>query len=71
MPQYHIRCATEGCDGPDKEVITSHSKAKEMKCEVCGGVMEIAPSSSAFRVHGFNAANGYHRETINYDGSGG
>lgn len=71
MPLYHLACSKEGCDGPDIEVVIPYKQASELKCTVCESAMKIVPSASAFKINGFNAANGYHRETINYDGSGG
>jgi len=65
MPIFVLKCKC----GSIKEVICRHSAIQETACS-CGkvGEMEILPQSPLGVVHGFNAANGYHRETINYDG---
>ena len=68
MPLYQLACEKE-CGCPSTEARLSYSEAKSLKCVCCGGTMIIVPSSSVFRVNGFNAANGYMRESINYDGS--
>lgn len=68
MPLFDLKC--EKCD-KQIEVRESHEAAKNHKCESCGETMKIVPSSSLFKIEGYSMANGYHRETINYDGSGG
>lgn len=70
MPIYVVRCTDENCDEVT-EVRSSHEKASEMVCPKCGGATKIVPSAAAFKVNGYSFENGYHRETINYDGSGG
>lgn len=67
MPIYVVKCTKKEC-GAQQEVIKSFSEASKMICSECGGSMEIAPSAAAFKVNGFSMENGYHRETINYDG---
>ena len=68
MPLFDLKC--EKCD-TQIEVRESHESAKNHKCGGCGETMKIVPSSSLFKIEGFCEANGYHRETINYDGTGG
>ncbi len=68
MPLFDLKCVK--C-GTQIEVRESHEAAKNHKCESCEETMQIVPSGSLFKIHGFCEANGYHRETINYDGSGG
>jgi hypothetical protein len=46
-----------------------HSSAKEAVCTKCGGNTTIVPSVCINKIHGYSEENGYHRETINYDGS--
>jgi predicted nucleic acid-binding Zn ribbon protein len=65
MPQYKLKCTDEKC-GHISERICSYDSAKEMLCEKCSAHMMIMPVASIGIVHGFSAANGYHRETIDY-----
>lgn len=69
MPQYNLMCENNKCDSSIIEVVTSYLQAKSLKCLLCNNTMKIIPTNSNFRVNGYNASNGYHRETINYDGS--
>ena len=68
MPLFVLKC---GACEHEAEKLCSHATAIEVKCEKCGGDMTIVPSRSAFKVNGYSFENGYHRETINYDGSPG
>lgn len=66
MPLFDLKCGK--CE-KQIEVRESYDSAKNHKCETCGETMQIVPSGSLFKVHGYSFANGYHRETINYDNS--
>lgn len=64
MPIFVLKCSK--CEGVIKEVITCYDKVHQYKCDICGSDMVIVPSKGSFKVNGYNAENGYHRETIDY-----
>jgi hypothetical protein len=67
MPLFNLKC---GCGEVVIDKLCSHDKAKEVVCPKCGAIMEIAPvKSGGFRIYGFSAENGYHRDNMSYDGN--
>lgn len=70
MPTFVLRCSNEKC-GKIIETAPNckHSSAIETICDLCGSSMIIQPQAVRGVVHGFSAENGYHRETLSYDGN--
>jgi hypothetical protein len=71
MPSYVLACTCSDCSKFEVqvEVRCSYKEAKAALCEKCGSEMKIVPCVSMGKIIGYSEANGYGRETINYDGS--
>jgi len=69
MPTFILRCTDEKCNKIiETSPICKHSQAIKTICE-CGKLMVIMPQAVKGIVNGYNADNGYHRESLSYDGN--
>lgn len=68
MPIYSFECTNEKCSYVFEKICKAEER-DNILCPECNSNAILIPSTCSGKVNGFSAENGYHRETINYDGS--